>query len=232
MQQHVLIVGPRNSGKTKQALLFCKEYKKEEVEILSYNNIIEQKNHFAFSSCTKKTKLIVIDEFYELEQVKECFYWIYNGIKIDKKFHEPFVIKPRFVFVLSGNYQIEQLVQEGKYTWNTMWLIQTNFSDTNSFMTNFNQKTMIKDIYSNHMGTIEAIEAIEAINTAGGNCIVRQYGDKYCLLDNRFNPLRNLTKLTFDNLQMQQIISYDGTAKLWRTMPNTTFALTTATTQQ
>ena len=112
----IVIVGDSGTGKTRLALLIAEcttLYKGEEDE--DFYNYLLMDGHempsiadspFFFSNCTKKTKVIVIDNCPKTFNYEMFFNNIDTGVRVNKRAEKSFFIKPRFIFV--SNYEPTQ----------------------------------------------------------------------------------------------------------------------------
>jgi ABC-type glutathione transport system ATPase component len=107
MQKSILIIGRQGSGKTTKAKEIASQFQNDEVVFIDYRWEIIQDDPFLFSECTDKTKLVVFEGFYDINQVETFFNAVSNPINVNKKMKRPFTIQPKFVFVCQR--EIEEL---------------------------------------------------------------------------------------------------------------------------
>ena len=104
MKKSILITGSQGSGKSTRALQLAMMYEKDEVEIIEFRKGFRA-NPFRFTSCTQKTKLIIIDGFYiQKPSIEELFNQLHNfnsieEVEISKPNESNFWIKPQFIVV-------------------------------------------------------------------------------------------------------------------------------------
>ena len=113
MEKSILITGRQCSGKTTKAKEIASHFQNDEVVFLSYRGKKTHEDPFLFSQCTEKTKLIVFDELYDINQVEGFFNMASNPITVNKKMKKPFTISPKFVLVCQSEIEAEQLVELG-----------------------------------------------------------------------------------------------------------------------
>lgn len=113
MQKSILITGRQSSGKTTKAKEIASQFQEDEVVFISCRNKKTHENPFLFSQCTEKTKLVVFEELYDINQVEAFFNMVSNPIVVNKKMKEPFTIAPKFVLVCQSEIDAEQLVELG-----------------------------------------------------------------------------------------------------------------------
>jgi uridine kinase len=113
MQKSILIIGPQGSGKSTKAKEIASQFRKDEVVFLCYHGKKTHENNFLFSECTDKTKLVVFEELYDINQVEAFFNMVSNPITVDKQMKAPFKISPQFVLVCQSHITNEQLVELG-----------------------------------------------------------------------------------------------------------------------
>ena len=113
MQKSILIIGRQGSGKTTKAKEIASQFHNDEVVFINYREKKTHKNPFLFSECTDKTKLVVFEELYDINQVEEFFSMVSYPITVKKKMKNPFTIEPKFVLVCQSEIEAEQLVELG-----------------------------------------------------------------------------------------------------------------------
>ena len=113
MNKSILIIGRQGSGKTTKAKEIASQFEKDEVVFLCYRGKKTHEDNFLFSECTKKTKLVVFEELYGINQVEAFFNMVSNPIIVNKKMEAPFTINPQFVLVCQSDITEEQLVELG-----------------------------------------------------------------------------------------------------------------------
>ncbi len=113
MQKSILITGRQCSGKTTKAKEIASQFQNDEVVFICYRGKNTHEDAFLFSQCTEKTKLVVFEELYDIEQVEAFFNMVSNPIVVNKRMKEPFTIEPKFVLVCQSEIDAEQLVELG-----------------------------------------------------------------------------------------------------------------------
>ena len=113
MEKSILIIGRQCSGKTSKAKEIASQFKNDEVVFICYRGKKTTENAFLFSQCTEKTKLVVFEELYDINQVEAFFNMVSNPIVVNKKMREPFTIEPKFILVCQTEIEDEQLVELG-----------------------------------------------------------------------------------------------------------------------
>ena len=113
MQKSILIIGRQGSGKTTKAKEIASQFLKDEVVFLCYRGKKTHEDNFLFSECTDKTKLVVFEELYDINQVYAFYNMVSNPITVNKKMKAPFTISPKFVLVCQSEITQEQLVELG-----------------------------------------------------------------------------------------------------------------------
>lgn len=113
MKKSILITGRQGSGKTTKAKEIASQFQNDEVVFIGYRGKKTHEDPFLFSECTDKTKLVVFEELYDLNQVEAFFNMVSNPITVNKKFERPFTIEPKFVLVCQSEISHEQLVELG-----------------------------------------------------------------------------------------------------------------------
>lgn len=97
MKKPIIIIGKSASGKTTLAKKIASLYNEDEVCFISYrrNDIVDD---FFFSKCTINTRLIVIEEFYDLNQILDFIHIVSKNLDVQKKGEHSFKINPQYVF--------------------------------------------------------------------------------------------------------------------------------------
>ncbi len=113
MQKSILITGRKCSGKTTKAKEIASQFQNDEVVFISYRGEKKHEDAFLFSECTEKTKLVVFEELYDINQVQAFFNMVSNPITVNKKMKKPFTIEPKFILVCQTEIEDEQLVELG-----------------------------------------------------------------------------------------------------------------------
>lgn len=113
MQKSILITGRQGSGKTTKAKEIASQFEKDEVVYLAYRGKKTLDDPFLFYECTEKTKLIVFEELYDLNQVEAFFSMVSNPITVNQRGKNPFQIEPKFVLVCKSEIEDKQLVELG-----------------------------------------------------------------------------------------------------------------------
>jgi len=113
MEKSILITGSQASGKTTKAKEIASQFQNDEVVFICYRGKKTYEDPFLFSQCTEKTKLVVFDELYDINQVEAFFNTVSNPIMVNKKMKKPFTIEPKFVLVCQTEIKDEQLVELG-----------------------------------------------------------------------------------------------------------------------
>lgn len=113
MEKSILITGRQGIGKTTKAIEITSKFRNNEVVFISCCGKINHKDQFLFSECTEKTKLVVFDELYDINQVEAFFNVVSNPITVNKLMKAPFSISPQFVLVCQSDITEEQLVEMG-----------------------------------------------------------------------------------------------------------------------
>jgi hypothetical protein len=113
MKKSIVITGPISSGKSGKSKSIASEFDKDEVVFIDYP-YTGHPDRFVFSKCTKKTKLVVIDEMKSLREI----YWIMSiidgGLIVDKMMEDRFIIDPIFVIVFGPNVSGSDLEELGR----------------------------------------------------------------------------------------------------------------------
>ena len=113
MEKSILITGSQASGKTTKAKEIASQFQNDEVVFICYRGKKTHEDPFLFSQCTEKTKLVVFEELYDINQVEAFFNMVINPITVNKKMKAPFTISPKFVLVCQIEITQEQLVELG-----------------------------------------------------------------------------------------------------------------------
>lgn len=113
MGKSILIVGSQSSGKTTKAKEIASQFQNDEVVFICYRGKKTHEDHFLFSQCTEKTKLVVFEELFDINQVEAFFNMVSNPIVVNKQMKKPFTIEPKFVLVCQTEIKDEQLLELG-----------------------------------------------------------------------------------------------------------------------
>ena len=122
MQKSILIIGRQGSGKTTKAKEIASQFQNDEVVFIAYREKKTQDDPFLFSECTDKTKLVVFEDLYDINQVEAFFNMVSNPINVNKKWKKLFTIEPKFVLVCQ--IEAEQLVELGESFYLTFDVIE------------------------------------------------------------------------------------------------------------
>lgn len=114
MTKGILFVGPERSGKTRKAQEIADQYQKDEVTWIYY---FDSRDKFAFTDCSKKTKLIIIEDFRKIEDVTAFYNCITDGINggllVEKQCKHPYYIAPKILIVSHPKYRKEDFLKMG-----------------------------------------------------------------------------------------------------------------------
>lgn len=99
MKKHTLIIGQRGVGKSSIASVVAGEYGPDEVVYIYGRDPRLFNSPFAFSGCSKKTKAIVVDGIANNCQAEELLMMVLEGVTVNKRGLEPFVIDARLIMV-------------------------------------------------------------------------------------------------------------------------------------
>lgn len=95
MERSLIIIGPRETGKSRIARAFASQYKKDEVFYPSGNHIGAR---LYFSCATENTKLVIIDELKETKHLG-LLISLYESIEVNPRGYDPFFINPKIIVV-------------------------------------------------------------------------------------------------------------------------------------
>lgn len=105
-----LIIGNAESGKTTKAKEIASSYDKENVTwIDGYNYNKSFHKRFFYHRCDLNTELIIIDGIKDASHIEHFYSYIYEGIQVEKRFEDPFVINPNIVIVCGEKISIDDL---------------------------------------------------------------------------------------------------------------------------
>ena len=111
MKKGTIIIGPANSGKTLDSRSISSKF--DHIRFFDGNSSL--KSPFAFSSCSKETELVVIDELKNLDEIEAFYSHISKGILVNKPQEESFVIHPEIVIVCKEHITAEQLPKNNAF---------------------------------------------------------------------------------------------------------------------
>jgi hypothetical protein len=106
----ILIIGKADSGKTTKAKEISCSYDKENVVwIDGYQFKKRFHSNFYYKSCNLNTELIIIDGIKDASHIESFYSYIYEGIRVEKKYKEPFLINPKIIIVCSEEISMDDL---------------------------------------------------------------------------------------------------------------------------
>jgi hypothetical protein len=111
MKKATIIIGPANSGKTLDSRSISIKFD----HVRFFNGNLSLKSPFAFSSCSKETELIVIDEFKNIDEIEAFYSYISEGILVDKPQEKSFVIYPEIVIVCKEHITADKLPKNNAF---------------------------------------------------------------------------------------------------------------------
>lgn len=95
----LFIIGAAGSGKTKLAKNIAEYYSKDEVAWVYLRRYSKLDHPFLYNGCTEKTKLIIIDDFYQLDYIERFYLDVSNGVKVHQQYKYPFTIDAKIILV-------------------------------------------------------------------------------------------------------------------------------------
>ncbi len=126
MEKSTIIIGPRESGKTSLAKEIALQYKPDEVVWVRGQSIRDYQHPYVYSRCTENTKLVIFDELIDIlfpspghksmeihDVVGHFFSDVSNGVTVNQRMKEPFLIHPRIVLIIRSEvYDDLDLLQD------------------------------------------------------------------------------------------------------------------------
>jgi hypothetical protein len=94
-----VITGDSLIKKARKALKIAKQFKKEDITIISSS--IKLHNPFSFKNCSINTKLIIFEKTNGFSDFTKFSEFITCGIEVNKRGQDPFVIFPEIVIISS-----------------------------------------------------------------------------------------------------------------------------------
>lgn len=106
----ILIVGKSDNDKTTKAKEITGLYNNENVTwIDGYNYNKGFHKNFFYNSCSLNTELVVIDGIKDASHIEHFFADITDGISIEKKCEDPFLIYPNITLICSSKILMNDL---------------------------------------------------------------------------------------------------------------------------
>ena len=131
MKKGIIITGLQCSGKTTKAREIATQFAKENVVWITARDKRQYSSPFAFSDCTKDTQLIIIEEIMKVRDVKFFFNCISEGVWVNKKGKNPFIINPQIVLVCQYKIIKTQLPTGASFT-NRFDVIECSYQSVKS----------------------------------------------------------------------------------------------------
>lgn len=105
----LIIIGPRESGKSRLADQLAFKHKKfpEVIYVDGRNYSVDSTFHF--HSCTEDTKLIIADDFKSQEALKDFLFFTMDSIRADRLHKQSIIINPKKIIVCNGNIKSHHL---------------------------------------------------------------------------------------------------------------------------
>jgi hypothetical protein len=116
MKKGIIITGPQASGKTTKAREIASQFPKENVVWLFARDKRHYSSPFAFSDCTENTQLIIVEEIMKARDVEFFFNCISEGVWVNKRGKNPFIINPQIVLVCQSEIIKNQLPEGASFT--------------------------------------------------------------------------------------------------------------------
>ena len=116
MERITLIIGDADSGKTMKAKEIASSYKEEDVIWIDgrqYNRHNDRHDvRFLYSRCKLNTELLIIDDLNDVSHIGWIYSHLYEGVRVEKIFKEPFYIHPKIIIGCSSKVSIDDLPTE------------------------------------------------------------------------------------------------------------------------
>lgn len=107
MEKITLIIGDADSGKTMKAKEIASSYKEENVVwICGYEYNKHNDRHdvgFLYRRCNLNTELLIIDDLNDVSHIGWIYSHLYEGVRVEKIFKEPFYIHPKIIITCKSN---------------------------------------------------------------------------------------------------------------------------------
>jgi ABC-type dipeptide/oligopeptide/nickel transport system ATPase component len=122
MKKIKVIIGKNGSGKSFTSIALVSSVNRDEKTFLKEEYL---KDPFCFSMCSKKTKVVIIDELRNPQYLLTLIFSSVDGIIVNKRGQKPFEIYPEMIIVCCEDITKERLLDMGSSILRRIEIIET-----------------------------------------------------------------------------------------------------------